>query len=101
MNPENIINVNLVIADRTYPIKVKASEESLVREAAKQINAKVKEFQGIYGGKDKQDFLAMAILIFAVDTLKNNKEPAQAITEGLNNKLEKLEAILSTIPFED
>jgi cell division protein ZapA len=69
-----LININLIIADRPYPLKVKPDEEELVRTVAKQINEKVKELQNLYSAKDKQDFLAMSALMSAVEAanLKKN-----------------------------
>lgn len=72
---DTVISVNLIIADRPYPLKIKRSEESKLRSAAKLINDKIKEFQLSFGGKDKQDFLAMATLQFVMETMKNQSEP--------------------------
>lgn len=62
-----LININVIIADRPYPLRVKPEEEERVRNAARDINNKVKQFQTQYSGKDKQDFLAMASLMYAVE----------------------------------
>jgi cell division protein ZapA len=72
MNSE-LININLIIADRPYPLKVKPEEEEMVKNAAKQINQKVNELKDVYAAKDKQDFLAMSALTYAVEAahLKN------------------------------
>lgn len=72
MNSE-LININLIIADRPYPLKVKPEEEEMVKNAAKQINQKVNDLKDVYAAKDKQDFLAMSALTYAVEAahLKN------------------------------
>lgn len=57
-----------------YPLKVHRLEEEKVRQAAKNINDKVIEYQKLYAGRDKQDFLAMIALTLAVDN--QNKESA-------------------------
>jgi cell division protein ZapA len=83
-----LININLIIADRPYPLKVKPEEEELVRNAAKQINQKVKELQDLYAAKDKQDFLAMSALTYAVEVAnlkKQNQSSGQSIEQKIND----------------
>jgi cell division protein ZapA len=78
----------LTIADRPYPLKVKPEEEEMVKNAAKQINQKVKELQDLYAAKDKQDFLAMSALTYAVEaaTLKKlNQSSGQLIEQKIND----------------
>ncbi len=94
---EDTININLLIADRTYPLRVRPEEEEGVRNAAKLINEKIREFQNLYEGKDKQDYLAMAILVFAVETLnKQNASPntESSIEESLLQGVKQLEQML-------
>ncbi len=73
MESEELININVIIADRPYPLKIKRSEEEGIRNAAKFVNDKVKEFGNVYAAKDKQDYLAMCALMLAVDALKNEE----------------------------
>jgi cell division protein ZapA len=83
-----LININLIIADRPYPLKVKPEEEEMVRNAAKQINQKVKELQDLYAAKDKQDFLAMSALMYAVEAAtlkKQNQSSGQTIEQKIND----------------
>lgn len=89
----DIININVIIADRPYPLKIKKSEEEGVRKAAKDINDKVKQFQQVYAAKDKQDYLAMSALMYAV---QNNDIQNKAAIENANfeNELITLEQIL-------
>lgn len=88
------LNINLVIADRPYPLKVSPEEEGTVRRAARAINQKVKEYQRQYDAKDKQDYLAMCALWFAVETLSNKSEDIEQ-DPTLAEKLHKLDALLS------
>ncbi|NNC94083.1 MAG: cell division protein ZapA [Chitinophagales bacterium] len=74
---DEIISINVIIADRPYPLKVERKEEENIRIAAKKLNEKIKEFQLKYDAKDKQDYLAMSALMYTVDAVKNdvdNKE---------------------------
>ena len=87
------LNINVIIADRTYPMKVKPNEEEVVRNAAKRVNEKVKEFQLQYGTNDKQDFLAMAALMYAVD-LFDKEEKTQLGDNKISEKLLQLDQTL-------
>lgn len=60
------ISINILIADRPYPMIIHPDEEEAVRKAAKRINEEIRQFKQKYEGKDKQDFLAMCALIYAV-----------------------------------
>ena len=91
-----LININVVIADRPYPLRVKPEEEERVRNAAKDINNKVKQFQTQYAGKDKQDFLAMSALMFAVEASSfQNKTVINDNTLG--DKLNELDQLLTQV----
>lgn len=91
------ININVIVADRPYRLKVKPEDEVTVRKAAKLIKDKMKELQKQYEVKDKQDFLAMSALMFAVETL-NTKKPTQNTQNthtNLTDKLNQLDGILT------
>jgi hypothetical protein len=68
------IQLQLLIADRHYPLRVREEEANGLYEAERMVNEKVRNFQHIYAGKDKQDFLAMCALTFAAENtaLKKN-----------------------------
>ena len=77
MDSEELIHINVIIADRPYPLKIKREEEEGIRKAARFNNKKVKEFSHVYAAKDKQDYLAMCSLMLAVEVLKHEDEPAE------------------------
>ena len=89
----DIININVIIADRPYPLKIKKSEEEGVRKAAKEINEKVKQFQQIYAAKDKQDYLAMSALMYAVQNLETQNK-ATLNNANFENELKEIEKLL-------
>ncbi len=91
-----LININLIIADRPYPLKVKPEEEATVRAAAKQINEKVKELQNLYAAKDKQDFLAMSALTYAVETA-NLKQQSLVSDQSAQEKVDALLQLLQHV----
>ncbi|GAC1442133.1 MAG: hypothetical protein NVSMB63_10250 [Sediminibacterium sp.] len=62
-----LIPVNIVIADRSYRLRIAASDEEMVRKTATLINDKIAEFRHNLAGKDMQDYVAMVLLWFATD----------------------------------
>jgi cell division protein ZapA len=91
---DDMEQVNVMVSDRIYPLRVKTSEKEEVLNAVKLVNEKVKEYQRMYDGKDKQDYLAMVLLLFAVEHMRNQNK---IIIEDsvLGQKLSALENILS------
>lgn len=69
---QKLININVMLADRLYPLSVDTAEEATIRQAAKMINEKIKSYQQLYAAKDKQDFLAMIALNLGVDSVKRD-----------------------------
>ncbi len=59
------LKIKLSIADRIYPLTVVMSQEEGMRNAAKKIDAMIKQFEESYAVRDKQDVLAMCCLQLA------------------------------------
>lgn len=91
---DKMININVVVADRPYRLKVSVLEEEMVRAAAKDINAKVKAFQQSFNSKDKQDYLAMIALQNTVEGFKA-KRSGGIDTGPLDDKINTLDKLLS------
>ncbi len=85
------LSINITIAERRYPMKVKRSEEEKIRKAAKVINERILQYQRLYTGRDNQDFLAMSALQFAIQVLemkeKSDVTPAIKQIEEINQQL--------------
>jgi cell division protein ZapA len=100
---ENLIPVNIVVADRSYRLKIEAAEEELVRKTAKLINDKILEFKENFAGKDMQDYVSMALLWFATEQNKTGqaqialKETAEKLN-SYNNQLKKITQNLQESP---
>ncbi|MGB1248187.1 MAG: cell division protein ZapA [Chitinophagales bacterium] len=90
---DDMININVIVADRPYPLKIKREEEESIRNAAREINEKVKEFQQVYAAKDKQDYLAMTALMYAVESLSQKKNTI-ITDQNFEEKLEQLELLM-------
>ncbi|MDA3929159.1 MAG: cell division protein ZapA [Prolixibacteraceae bacterium] len=91
------LSINITIAERRYPMRIKRSEEEKIRKAAKIINERILQYQERYIGKDNQDFLAMSGIQFVVQVLdlmkENDVEPflneVSQINDELTNYLSK------------
>lgn len=68
-----LIPVNIVVADRTYRLKIEPEDEEMVRKTANTINEKITEFKTSFAGKDTQDYIAMVLLWFATEQKDNAK----------------------------
>jgi cell division protein ZapA (FtsZ GTPase activity inhibitor) len=62
---EELIPINIVIGDRSYRIKIKATDEEHVRKTIKIINDQIIEYKTNFAGKDMQDYIAMVTIWYA------------------------------------
>jgi cell division protein ZapA (FtsZ GTPase activity inhibitor) len=89
MSDDNLIPVNIVIADRTYRIKTRPSDEEAIRKTVKLINDKVFEFKAQFAGKDMQDYIAMVIIWYATQNAENNN--TTLLEQELSEMLSKID----------
>ncbi|RYY86195.1 MAG: cell division protein ZapA [Chitinophagaceae bacterium] len=87
-----LIPINLVLADRTYRIKIQPKDEAVVRHTAKTINDKLVEFKTAFAGKDMQDYIAMVLIWFA--TQQNASITSELNETALQEKLAQLEKLV-------
>lgn len=90
------LKVKINIAGRQYPLTIDSSEEVAVREAGKEINQMIENFEKKYAVTDKQDAIAMAALQIAAkyNLLKRSEL-------GLNQKMnERLEDLIQLVERE-
>lgn len=94
---DETFTINLYIADKHYPLKIKRSEEELVRKAAKLINDKIDLFRNRFNmeesGLELKDLLAMAACQIAIDAVRasesaDNGAFSKSVTQ-LNKELEE------------
>jgi cell division protein ZapA (FtsZ GTPase activity inhibitor) len=88
------ISIKINIADRMYPLRVAMEEEEVIRQAAKLINDRIKEFQENYAVRDKQDLLSMCVLHYATGMIKAERRIGENEQETAQ-KLDELEEILA------
>ncbi len=98
METNELVNITVVIAERSYPLKVKEEDVNKIRGIVDEINDKVNTFQKTYSRKDKQDCLSMALLTYAVDLHKTNPAVTSTNQEedfvDLNKKVDQLDELL-------
>ncbi len=93
MTEEQLIPINVWLAGRSYRIRIKPNEEEAVRKSVKIADEKITEFRRHYAGKDDQDFLAMCLLMYAVDnTTDSFKNPL--IQKELSTLIDKIDKAL-------
>ena len=88
-------SIEVMIAGRSFPLKVTEDEEAIIMEVAEEINEKVRNLQNTYLQKDKQDCLSMALLTYALETAKLKN----ALTEldELNQVADQIESSILRI----
>lgn len=89
---KELIPVNIVIAERTYRLKIDPADEETVRKTVKLINEKIYEFKSSFAGKDMQDYVAMVLLWYATEQTKASKD--NFTVKDTTEKLSSLEAML-------
>lgn len=67
---DNLLPVNIAIADRTYRLKVKSEDEEVLRKTVKIINEKIVEYKTLFAGKDMQDYVSMVLIWLATEETK-------------------------------
>ncbi len=89
---EELVILNLLIADRTYRLRVHPKDEEVVRKTAKTINEKMLEYKTQFAGKDMQDYLAMVLLWFASE--QNAGISNQMNQDHIQSRLQSLEKLI-------
>ncbi len=89
---DDLIPLNLLIADRTYRIRILPKDEEVVRKTAKTINDKLVEFKTAFAGKDLQDYLAMVLIWFA--TAQNASITNEMNVDHVRSRLQTLEKMI-------
>ena len=77
--------INLFLADKHYPLRIKRSEEALFREAGRLVNDKLAQYRNHFdvsqSGLDLKDLLAMVACQLAIESLKANQSSDTTVYE--------------------
>ena len=89
-----LIPVNVVVADRSYRLRIHPRDEEVLRKTAKTITEKIVEYKTQFAGKDMQDYVAMVLLWFATE--QNAAMTQQVQEENVLSQLDKIDKMLET-----
>jgi cell division protein ZapA len=87
-----LIPVTVIIADRSYRIRIQPTDEEVLRKTIKTINEKIIEFKTQFAGKDMQDYVAMVLMWFATE--QNAAVVQQVDKENIASQLDTIERML-------
>lgn len=86
--------IHVEIGDKTYALRIKRSEEEVVREAAKQLRKKLLQYRQKFSQSELEikDLLAMVALQYAMEKLqledRNDTSPFTDRIQQLTSELE-------------
>src|SRR5207342_2989299 len=87
-----LIPVTILIADRTYRLKIHPKDEEVLRKTVKTISEKIIEYKTQFAGKDMQDYVAMVLIWFATE--QNSSVTQQMEKDNVTDQLESIERML-------
>ncbi len=85
---EDLINLEIRIAGKAFPVKVNSDERLLVQNLEREVNDKIKEYQMTYADLNQKDCISMALMSYAFLSKKNSS------VKALSSKLSSLEEML-------
>ena len=91
---DQLIAATIIIADRSYRIKLNPKDEEVVRRTVKVINDKVIEYKTQFAGKDMQDYIAMVLIWLATE--QHTTGSADIQQETLTERLSAIEKLLDS-----
>lgn len=90
---EELHKIHIMIADRSYPFSVSPDDEEVMRLAVKKISERLDTYKNKYSISDNQDALAITVLQFVVQLIKERRsDQSGAIVKEiqfLNNQLDE------------
>lgn len=89
---QQLIAINITVADRSYRLKIDPEDEEMVRSTIKKLNEKILDYKTNFAGKDMQDYVSMVLLWYATEQQKPT--PEQVFEIGSKEKLNRIESLL-------
>ena len=90
-----LIPVNIIIADRSYRLKIEPADEEMVRKTAALINEKINSFKTQFAGKDMQDYISMVLLWFATEQKEMGSKPV--LWNDASQKIDDLGKMIDSV----
>ena len=88
------VSITVTVGERKYPLKIRAADEAIVREAEHLINEKFNEFQLRFTGQEKIDYLAMSALMNLVDIIRDHRNDG-ASSDLFQKKISEADQLLT------
>lgn len=88
------VSIQVQIANKSYPLKVKEDQVEVLQEAAKKVAEQLKTYQTSFNLKEPQDILAMCALQQAAELLTASSNRDKKELE-LANELTKLSEMVT------
>ena len=89
---QQLIAINITVADRSYRLKIDPEDEEMVRSTVRKLNEKIIDYKTNFAGKDMQDYVSMVLLWYATEQRKPTPERIFEISS--KEKLNKIEYLL-------
>ena len=89
---QQLIAINITVADRSYRLKIDPEDEEMVRSTVRKLNEKIIDYKTNFAGKDMQDYVSMVLLWYATEQQKPSPERIFEISS--KEKLNKIEYLL-------
>ena len=87
------IKIHLLMAGTTYPLSIRRDDEETVREAARQVNVRLKQYRDYYPEASNEQLLGMVAYQFALETLRmEQRNDTAPYTAKLRELTEAIEA---------
>jgi cell division protein ZapA len=93
MSQQERVHREVVIANRTYPLKIFKQDEEKILSIVKSVNHKIEQLKSAYDAKDNQDYLAMCILQLYAQ--QNTQSPPNSAPDiSFEPQIQKIEGLL-------
>lgn len=87
--------IRIRIADRTYPMRVEPESEAIVREVARLIQERIKQYREA-GFKDSQDALAQVAFDCLIEKVKGEQQ-TQRLQQMVFDRIIQLDRIITPV----
>ena len=86
--------MTIVVAGRSYPVKVNKEEERILPIIEKNLNEQIRQIQISYSDRDMQDCLTMVLLTQAIAAYNPEPSILPEISTKVENLNQEIEALL-------
>jgi hypothetical protein len=97
MNELERVSREVVIANRTYPLKIFKNDEERVLNIVQNVNNRVEQLRSLYDAKDNQDYLAMCLLQMTATATNSNTIQGESPNIEWENQIKSIENLLETV----